>query len=69
MILSDSNRGVLIKGTPKEIADDMLNIMLHFVEDIYYNMPEGKDIITQMFYADPEIVTDFTRMFVKATHK
>ena len=69
MILSDSNRGVLIKGSPEEIADDMLNIMLHFVEDIYYNMPEGKEIIAQMFYADPEIITEFTRMFIKATHK
>lgn len=69
MILSDSNRGVLIKGSPEEIADDMLNIMLHFVEDIYYKMPEGKEIIAQMFYADPEIILDYTRMFVKATHK
>ena len=39
MILSDSNRGMLIQASPEEIADDMLNIMLHFVEDIYYNMP------------------------------
>lgn len=69
MILSDSNRGVLIKGSPDEIADDMLNIMLHFVEDIYNGVPEGKIIVNSMFHADPELITDFTRMFVKATHK
>lgn len=69
MILSDLNRGVLIKGSPDEIADDMLNIMLHFVEDIYNGVPEGKVIVNSMFYADPELITDFTRMFVKATHR
>lgn len=68
MILSDSNEGVLLVGTVEEISNDMLNIMSLFVEDID-SIPEGKEIIKKCFYTKPEIVTDFTRMFVKATHK
>lgn len=68
MIIADEdNERVIFAGTLDEIGDDMINIMEKFTKYIA-ETPEGKELVSAMFEADPEIVTNFMKTFVKSTH-
>lgn len=68
MIIADSNNGILaFQGTSAEIGDELMHIMDEFTRNIA-RTSSGKDLTSAMFHADPEIITNFTKLFVQSTH-
>lgn len=68
MIIADRENGILaFQGRASEIGDELMNIMEEFTHHIA-KTPEGKELVSAMFHADPEIITNFTKLFVQSTH-
>lgn len=67
MIASDEELNlVIIEGEDSQISSEMLNIMRAFTD--FINEENCNYIVSAMFHTEPEIVTNFCKMFVKSTH-
>ena len=68
MIASIQELGITtICGDTEEIANEMLVIMKGFADDLA-KTENGKEVVNIMFHTEPEIVTNFCKVFVQSTH-
>ena len=67
-MINTENGLVHMEGMTSELASDMVSIMQAFnlgvKEGVYTD-----EVICAMFETSPEVITTFTKNFVKATHK
>lgn len=72
MIYCDNEEGkAVLNGNVEDIKIEMLKIMEAFTTFTQSTPDEifGMKAVKEMFEKEPQIVTDFTRMFVKATQQ
>jgi hypothetical protein len=72
MIYCDNEEGkAVLSGDVEDIKIEMLKIMESFTTFTQSTPDEifGMKGVKEMFEEEPKIVTDFTRMFVKATQQ
>lgn len=62
---------VIISGNPENIKIEMLKLMKCFMQyvELTPDIVFGMQGVKEMFETEPNTVTDFTRMFIKATQQ